>query len=75
MENNNSEDNYSRNLFNLFSRELPSFYKNKKFAPFHFCYWWFSTRKIDKKTSRLVMKNWCENKLCNLKPYHGIQID
>jgi len=75
MKNNNHENKYVRNLFSQFSKELPSFYRIKKHAPFHYCYWWFSTRKIDKMTARIIMKKWFENKLCVRVTYCGIKIE
>ena len=75
MRNNNSEDKYSKHLFAIFLKELPSFYKNStRTIPFNYCYWWFSTRRIDKKIARDLMRKWCQEKLCELVTYHGIQI-
>lgn len=74
MESNNFEDKYVKNLFREFQRNIPSFYRIKGRIPFHFCYWWFSFLRIDKKTARHILKFWISEGWCKRLKYHGIEL-
>lgn len=71
-----SEVEFSQQLFYKFLRELPSFYHPilGKTIPFSYCYFWFSWRKIDKRTARKIVRQWVSLGFCRVVPYHGLKI-
>jgi len=69
------EAEWSRDLFNKFLEEIPPYYKMvNKTIPFFFVYFWFSHRKIDKKTAFKIIQIWESLDFCKIVTYTGICI-
>ncbi|MEM2175561.1 MAG: hypothetical protein QXI58_08095 [Candidatus Micrarchaeia archaeon] len=67
------EKRYLLHLFENFIMDLPHFYIYK-IIPFPAVYFWFSHRRIDKKTAKEILRAWCNLGLCEWKAYHGIKV-
>jgi len=73
---NQSEGEFAKELFLEFVEELPSFFRiPNKTIIFHYCYFWFARRRIDKYTARKIMRLWTKEKLCELVTYHGLRLN
>ncbi|MFH8119971.1 MAG: hypothetical protein QXS37_04170 [Candidatus Aenigmatarchaeota archaeon] len=70
---NNFFEDYLNKLFEDFLNDVPYFYK-QKIIPFPVVFFWFSHRRIDKKTAKEILRGWCNLGLCEWKAYHGIRV-
>ena len=70
------DNSFSKRLFEQFSSDMTKgdIFRHLKIIPFNIVYFWFSWKKIDKKTARRVIKEWADDKWCEKIKYHGIRL-
>lgn len=70
------DSSFSKSLFEQFSSDITkgNIFQHLKIIPFSVVNFWFSWKKIDKKTSSKIIREWANNKWCQYIRCHGIRL-